>query len=230
MNIQGLQKMTLLDYPGKVAATVFTGGCNFRCPYCHNASLVLNDRDVQDISEAVFFDFLAKRKGLLDGVCISGGEPLLQREIERFISVIRSLGFLVKLDTNGSVPSKLRELVGDGLIDYVAMDIKNSPAGYARTAGTTEDILPNVKQSVAFLLSGHVEYEFRTTVVKGFHTKEDFAAIGEWIQGARRYFLQNFVDSGDLIQPGLQGVDKTELAVFAYTVRKYVPSVQIRNE
>jgi len=222
--------MTLLDYPGKVAATVFTGGCNFRCPYCHNASLVLNDRNVHDISEEVFFDFLAKRKGLLDGVCISGGEPLLQREIDRFISEIRSLGFLVKLDTNGSVPSKLRELFGDGLIDYVAMDIKNSPAGYARTAGTTEDILPNVKQSVAFLLAGHVEYEFRTTVVKGFHTKEDFAAIGEWIQGARRYFLQNFVDSGDLIQPGLQGVDKTELAVFADTVRKHVPSVQIRNE
>lgn len=230
MKISGLQKMTLLDYPGKVAATVFTGGCNFRCPYCHNASLVLNDRNVHDISEEVFFDFLAKRKGLLDGVCISGGEPLLQREIDRFISEIRSLGFLVKLDTNGSVPSKLRELFGDGLIDYVAMDIKNSPAGYARTAGTTEDILPNVKQSVAFLLAGHVEYEFRTTVVKGFHTKEDFAAIGEWIQGARRYFLQNFVDSGDLIQPGLQGVDKTELAVFADTVRKHVPSVQIRNE
>lgn len=230
MKISGLQKMTLLDYPGKVAATVFTGGCNFRCPYCHNAPLVLNDRDVQDISEEVFFDFLAKRKGLLDGVCISGGEPLLQREIERFISEIRSLGFLVKLDTNGSVPSKLKELVGDGLIDYVAMDIKNSPASYARTAGTSEDILPKVKQSVAFLLAGHVEYEFRTTVVKGFHTKEDFATIGEWIQGARRYFLQNFVDSGDLIQPGLQGVNKTELAVFADTVRKYVPSVQIRNE
>jgi pyruvate formate lyase activating enzyme len=230
VKISGLQKMTLLDYPGKVAATVFTGGCNFRCPYCHNASLVLNDRDVQDISEEVFFDFLAKRKGLLDGVCISGGEPLLQRKIGRFISEIRSLGFLVKLDTNGSVPAKLKELVSDGLIDYVAMDIKNSPAGYARTAGTTEDILPNVKQSVAFLLAGHVEYEFRTTVVKGFHTKEDFAAIGEWIQGARRYFLQNFVDSGDLIQPGLQGFEKDELAVFADAVRAYVPSVQIRNE
>jgi len=230
MNIQGLQKTTLLDYPGKIAATVFTGGCNFRCPYCHNASLVLNDRDAQDISEEVFFDFLAKRKGLLDGVCISGGEPLLQREIGRFISEIKSLGFLVKLDTNGSFPSKLKELVGDGLIDYVAMDIKNSPAGYARTAGITEDILPEVKQSVTFLLAGHVDYEFRTTVVKGFHSKEDFAAIGEWIQRARRYFLQNFVDSGDLIQPGLQGVDKTELAVFADAVRMYVPSVQIRNE
>jgi pyruvate formate lyase activating enzyme len=229
MNIQGLQKTTLLDYPGKIAATVFTGGCNFRCPYCHNASLVLNAGNAQDISEEAFFEFLSKRKGLLDGVCISGGEPLLQKEIGRFISEIKSIGFFVKLDTNGSLPDKLKALVGDGLIDYVAMDIKNSPAGYARTAGTTEDVLPKIKESVAFLLTGHVEYEFRTTVVKGFHTKEDFAAIGKWIQGAERYFLQNFVDSGDLIQPGLQGVEKEELMAFADAARAYVPSVQVRS-
>lgn len=230
MKISGLQKMTLLDYPGKIAATVFTGGCNFRCPFCHNASLVLNDRRAQEaISEEEFFDFLAKRKGLLDGVCISGGEPLLQEDIRQFISGIKSLGFLVKLDTNGSFPSRLKELAGDGLIDYVAMDIKNSPAGYAKTAGTAGDVLPKIKESVTFLLAGHVEYEFRTTVVKGFHTKEDFAAIGKWIQGAGRYFLQNFVDSGDLIQPGLRGVEKAELAAFADVVRGYVPSVQIRN-
>jgi pyruvate formate lyase activating enzyme len=230
MNIQGLQKTTLLDYPGKIAATVFTGGCNFRCPYCHNASLVLNAGNAQDISEEAFFEFLSKRKGLLDGVCISGGEPLLQKEIGQFISEIKSFGFLVKLDTNGSFPAKLKELVGDGLIDYVAMDIKNSRASSAKTAGTIEKVLPKITESVAFLLAGHVEYEFRTTVVKEYHTKEDFAAIGEWIQGARRYFLQNFVDSGDLIQPGLHGVDKTELAVFADAVRAYVPFVQIRNE
>lgn len=229
MNIQGLQKTTLLDYPEKIAATVFTGGCNFRCPYCHNASLVLNAGNAQDISEEAFFEFLSKRKGLLDGVCISGGEPLLQKEIGRFISEIKSIGFFVKLDTNGSLPDKLMALVGDGLIDYVAMDIKNSPAGYARTAGTTEDVLPKIKESVAFLLTGHVEYEFRTTVVKGFHTKEDFAAIGKWIQGAERYFLQNFVDSGDLIQPGLQGVEKEELMAFADAARAYVPSVQVRS-
>jgi pyruvate formate lyase activating enzyme len=229
MNIQGLQKTTLLDYPEKIAATVFTGGCNFRCPYCHNASLVLNAGNAQDISEEAFFEFLSKRKGLLDGVCISGGEPLLQKEIGRFISEIKSIGFFVKLDTNGSLPDKLKALVGDGLIDYVAMDIKNSPAGYARTAGTTEDVLPKIKESVAFLLTGHVEYEFRTTVVKGLHTKEDFAAIGKWIQGAERYFLQNFVDSGDLIQPGLQGVEKEELMAFADAARAYVPSVQVRS-
>lgn len=222
--------MTLLDYPGKIAATVFTGGCNFRCPYCHNASLVLNAGNTQDISEKDFFEFLSKRKGLIDGVCISGGEPLLQKEIGQFIFEIKSLGFLVKLDTNGSFPAKLKELVGNGLVDYVAMDIKNSPASYARAVGTIEDVLTKITESVAFLLTGHVEYEFRTTVVKGLHTTEDFVSIGKWIQGTERYFLQNFVDSGDLIQPGLQGVEKAELIAFADVVRAYVPSVQIRNE
>ena len=229
MNISGLQKMTLLDYPEKIAATVFTGGCNFRCPFCHNASLVLNAGNAKNISEEEFFNFLAKRKGLLDGVCVSGGEPLLQIEISRFIAKIKSLGFLVKLDTNGSFSSKLKELVGNGLIDYVAMDIKNSPAGYAKTIGTAEEVLSQINESVAFLLADNVEYEFRTTVVKDFHSKEDFVAIGKWIQGARRYFLQNFVDSGDLIQPGLRGIEKTELAAFADIVREYVPSVQIRG-
>lgn len=221
--------MTLLDYPGKIAATVFTGGCNFLCPFCHNASFVLNDGKAQNISREEFFNFLIKRKGLLDGVCISGGEPLLQKEISKFISEIKALGFLVKLDTNGSFPSELKALVGNGLLDYVAMDIKNSPAGYAKTAGTTEAVLAKINESVDFLLAGHVEYEFRTTVVRDFHTREDFAAIGKWIQGAEKYFLQYFVDSGDLIQPGLRGVEKAELAAFADIVREYVPSVQIRG-
>lgn len=221
--------MTLLDYPGKIAATVFTGGCNFRCPFCHNASFVLNDGKAQKISQEEFFNFLIKRKGLLDGVCISGGEPLLQKEISKFISGIKALGFLVKLDTNGSFPSELKELVGDGLIDYVAMDIKNSPAGYAKTAGTAEAVLPKISESVDFLLAGHVEYEFRTTVIKDFHTKEDIIAIGKWIQGAEKYFLQYFVDSGDLIQPGLRGVEKAELAALADVMREYVPYVQLRG-
>ena len=229
MNISGLQKITLLDYPEKIAATVFTGGCNFRCPFCHNVSLVLNTDNVQNISEEDFFIFLAKRKGLLDGICVSGGEPLLQKDISDFISKIKSLGFLVKLDTNGSFPSKLKEIAGNGLIDYVAMDIKNSPAGYARTSGTVEEVLSQINESVAFLLAGHIEYEFRTTVVKEFHNKEDFAAIGKWIQGAKRYFLQNFTDSGNLIKPGLHGVEETELSSFADIVREYVPSVKIRG-
>lgn len=229
MKIQGLQRMTLLDYPGKIAATVFTGGCNFRCPFCHNASLVLNPEQERGILEQDFFGFLAKRRGLLDGICISGGEPLLQEDLKKFISEIKSLGFLVKLDTNGSFPTKLKELVGDGLIDYVAMDIKNSPADYAKTAGIIDNMLPRINESVSFLLSGAVDYEFRTTVVKDFHTKEDFIEIGKWIRGAQRYFLQNFVDSGDLIQPGLQGMVKTELTAFADILRDFVPSVQIRG-
>ena len=228
MRLSGLQKVTLLDYPGKIAATVFTGGCNFRCPYCHNASLVLNTENTPGISEQDFFEFLYERKGLLDGVCISGGEPLLQEDIRRFISEIKSLGFLIKLDTNGSFPSKLKELIESGLVDYVAMDIKNSPAGYARTSGTIENVLPKITESVAFLLEGTIEYEFRTTVVKEFHTKEDFIDIGKWIQGAKRYFLQNFVDSREIIQPGLQSVDASQLKMFMEIVRKYVPAVQIR--
>jgi len=230
MDIAGLQKLTLLDYPGKIAATVFTGGCNFRCPFCHNASLVLCADATQRITEDEFFNFLEKRKGLLDGVCVSGGEPLIQNEIVGFIEKIKALGFLVKLDTNGSVYSALKDLVEHGLVDYVAMDIKNSPAKYAATAGTTEEILPSINKSIAFLLSGPVEYEFRTTVVKDFHTKEDFTAIGEWVRGANKYYLQNFVDSGDLIRPGLCPVEKKQLEQFAAIMRKYVPSAQIRGE
>lgn len=229
MIISGLHKMTLLDYPEKIAATVFTGGCNFRCPFCHNASFVLNADKTQNISEKEFFDFLTKRKGLLDGVCVSGGEPLLQKDISKFITKIKSLGFLVKLDTNGSFPFKLKGLVSNGLVDYVAMDIKNSPAGYAKTAGTTEEVLSKINESVDFLLADHIEYEFRTTVVKSFHTKEDFIAIGKWLQGAKRYFLQHFVDSGDLIQSGLCSVEKAELTAFADVVREYIPNAQIRG-
>lgn len=229
MILSGLQKMTLLDYPGKIAATVFTGGCNFRCPFCHNASLVLGANGAGRLTQEEFFHFLEERRGLLDGVCVTGGEPLLQEDIAAFLAKIKALGFLVKLDTNGSFPTVLEALVGAGLVDYAAMDVKNSPAKYAETAGTGEDVLPRVRESVAFLLSGPVDYELRTTVVREFHTREDFAAIGEWIRGARRYFLQNFVDSGGLIRPGLHGVGKEELEAFADVVRPYVPSVQIRG-
>ncbi len=230
MKIAGLQKMTLLDYPGKIAATVFLGGCNFRCPYCHNASLVESGRQAQEIPEDEFFAFLHKRKGLLDGVCVSGGEPLMQAGLEPFFRKIKDLGFLVKLDTNGSYPGKLKLLVGGGLIDYVAMDIKNTPAKYAATAGIAKDTLPDVEESVACLLGGSVAYEFRTTVVRSMHTLEDIVEIGKWIQGAQRYFLQNFADSGDVLQPGLQGVEAAEIQAFADAVRAYVPNAQVRNE
>ncbi len=229
MNISGLQKMTLLDYPGKVAATVFTGGCNFRCPFCHNASLVLNYDMSHNIPEEEFFNFLSKRKGLLDGICISGGEPLLQADIVEFIAKVNSLGFSVKLDTNGSCFFRLKELIENRLVEYVAMDIKNSPSGYKKTAGVPEEVLQDINKSVKLLLKGIVDYEFRTTVVKEFHTREDFIEIGKWIKGAKRYYLQKFEDSNDTINPGLSAANKDEMMIFADAVRYYVPSVQLRG-
>ena len=229
MRIQGLQKLTLLDFPEKTACTVFTAGCNFRCPFCHNASLVTDIPKEADISEATFFAFLEKRKGVLDGVCVSGGEPLLQPDIENFIGRIKNMGYAVKLDTNGSFPEKLIELVEKGLVDYVAMDIKNSPETYAITAGVETLDIVSVKKSVSYLKEGHVPYEFRTTVVKNYHSTEEFERIGEWICGAEKYFLQNFVDSGDLIQAKTRGCSVEEMKEFLETVQKYVPNAKLRG-
>jgi pyruvate formate lyase activating enzyme len=207
MVFYGFQKMTLLDYPGKVACTLFTGGCNLRCPFCHNAGLVTGLAQTEEsslVKEEEVLAFLKKRQGLLEGVCITGGEPLLHRELPAFIRSVRSLGYPVKLDTNGTFPDRLRALVEEGLVDYVAMDIKNSPEKYGITAGEPDLDLTPIRQSVAYLLEGHVAYEFRTTVLDGFHTPEDVAAIASWISGAPKYFLQNFEDSGHLLCPGLR--------------------------
>ena len=229
MRIQGLQKTTLLDYPEKVACTVFTAGCNFRCPFCHNASLVVNIPDESEITEEAFFGFLKKRQGILDGVCVTGGEPLLQPGIEDFIYKIKELGYAVKLDTNGSFPEKLRYLVEEKLVDYVAMDIKNSLDAYDATTGTDGRFLEAIEESVAFLKEGKVPYEFRTTVTKDFHTREHFEKIGQWIQGAEKYFLQFFVDSGDLIDSKICGCDEEEMKEFLSTVKTYVPNVRLRG-
>ena len=199
MNIQGFQKMTLLDYPERVACTVFTGGCNFRCPFCHNASLVTDINLKSAFSEEEILSFLKKRQGILDGVCITGGEPLLQPDIKQFIIKIKSLGFKVKLDTNGSFPDKLKELIDEKLVDYVAMDIKNSKEKYLITAGVTKDIMPFIEKSVKILLENRVDYEFRTTVTAQHHTVEDIENIAKWIKGAKRYFIQGFVDSGEIL-------------------------------
>ncbi len=229
MKIQGLQKLTLLDYPEKVACTVFFAGCNFRCPFCHNASLVVNIPKEADTTEEAFFAFLKKRQGILDGVCITGGEPLMQPEIEGFIRKIKALGYAVKLDTNGSYPEKLKYLVHEGLIDYVAMDIKNAISAYEETAGIDGSYLEAVQESVAFLKEGTVAYEFRTTVTKNFHTAERFEEIGKWIQGADRYFLQAFVDSGDLISPNIIGCDAKEMNEFLSIVKPYIPNARLRG-
>ena len=209
MKISGFQKMTLLDFPGKVACTIFTAGCNFRCGFCHNATLVTQIDNDSEYSIDEVLGYLSKRKGILEGVCITGGEPLMQAGIEDFLRKVKELGFLIKLDTNGSFPKKLKNLVAEGLVDYVAMDIKNSREKYNLTADCQVDI-ENIEESVAFLLLGEVDYEFRTTVVKDYHNIEDIKAIGEWIKGAKNYFLQNFVDSGNLIKDGLSAVNSTE--------------------
>lgn len=229
MVIQGLQKLTLLDYPEKVACTVFTAGCNFRCPFCHNASLVIDTYKNKEIPQEEFFAFLNKRKGILDGVCVSGGEPLIQQGIEDFLKKIKEMGYAVKLDTNGSSPDKLRKLVEEGLVDYVAMDIKNSPEKYGRTIGIEEYDISHICHSVTFLLKGNVPYEFRTTVVRQFHQRADFHSIGRWIKGAEHYYLQQFVDSGDLIKSGLRGYDKNVMRQALEVVKKYVETAQLRG-
>lgn len=229
MKIHGFQKMTLLDYPGKVACTVFTAGCNLRCPFCHNALLVTEIDNSFEYSEQDIFDYLNKRKGLLDGVVITGGEPLLQIDIAGFIKKIRQLGFLVKLDTNGCFPDKLSELIDEGLIDYVAVDIKNCPQKYALTVGKQDFDITNIKRTVEILKQGRIPYEFRTTVVKEFHSVDDIQKIGEWINGADKYYLQNFVDSGNLIGKNLHPVSRETLYEMAEKVRNSASIVEVRG-
>ena len=228
MKIKGLQKLTLLDYPEKMACTVFLAGCNFRCPFCHNASLVTNIDD-DYISEEEFFSFLNKRKGILNGVCITGGEPTLYPDLETFIRRIKEMGYLVKLDTNGYNPDILIDLVNKGLIDYVAMDIKNSKEKYAVTAGLPSLDITRIEKSVQFLLSGAVPYEFRTTIVKELHNEEDLKCISQWIEKADRYFLQSFQDSGDLIENGYSGYDKDYMQYLLNITKEGLTKANLRG-
>ncbi len=230
MFVAGLQKLTLLDYPGKVACTVFTAGCNFRCPFCHNAPLVLPERMGQDVTEEDVLAFLGKRVGILDGVAITGGEPLLHKEMAGFLQKIKEMGYSVKLDTNGSFPDHLKELVKAGLVDRVAMDIKNAPGLYGATVGIEGFDISGVEESKNFLLEGSIDYEFRTTVVKGLHTKESLTEAAEWIAGAKEYYLQQFKDSGDVIAiDGLGAYDEREMHALADAVAEFVPSVKVRG-
>lgn len=229
MNIQGLQKLTLLDYPEKVACTLFTAGCNFRCPFCHNASLVTHIKQEERIPTEQILYYLKKRSGVLDGVCISGGEPLLQPDLEDFICRVKELGYSVKLDTNGSNALLLRHLMERELLDYVAMDIKNSPGKYGMTIGIGEYDMKNIYRSVELLMEGTVPYEFRTTVVREFHKREDFSAIGRWLKGAEQYYLQRFEDSGDLIRPGLRAYTKEILVQALEIVQRNVPNAKLRG-
>lgn len=228
MNIGGFQKMTLLDFPGKVACTVFTVGCNFRCPFCHNASLA-ERKSGELYKEEDVLSFLEKRRGLLDGVCITGGEPLMQKDIEEFIVKIRQMGYAVKLDTNGSFPDKLKQLVNDGMVDYVAMDVKNCMDKYSATAGAETLDLSKIEESIDFLMEGRTDYEFRTTVVKEFHCTDDIDKLAQRIKGAKRYYLQNFVDSGELIGENLHPVDRKTMEQMKENAEKYIENVSLRG-
>lgn len=229
MQIHGLNKTTLLDYPEHVAATIFTGGCNFCCPFCHNGDLVLHPGLFPVIAEEEVMTFLKKRKGILSGVCITGGEPTLQPDLVQFIAGIKELGLLVKLDSNGYRPEVLRELLSKGLLDYVAMDIKNSREKYAATAGKPDFDISRIEESVELLKESGISYEFRTTVVKQLHEKADFEAIGDWLSGAKAYFLQAYRDNENVIQKGFSSYTKEELEAFVPILKRTIGRVELRG-
>lgn len=229
MTIHGFQKMTLLDFPGKVACTVFTAGCNFRCPFCHNAPLVTHTDPADRIDEDDVFSYLQKRRGIVDGVCITGGEPTLQRDLADFIRRVRALGYAVKLDTNGARPEVLSALLDEGLLDFVAMDIKNCPDRYAETVGIEGFDLSPVQRSIELLAQSGVDYELRTTVVDELHTPQDIGALAAWIAPAPRYFLQPFVDSGDLIGTGLHAPSPEKLRDMLAAAQCHLPCTAIRG-
>lgn len=229
MQIHGFNKSTLLDYPKHLAATVFVGGCNMRCPFCHNASLVLRPNSQPTINPKDIFDYLRKRKNILEGICITGGEPTLYSDIISFISTIKELGFKVKLDTNGTNPALIRELVERQLIDYIAMDIKNSREKYKITAGNKALSIKSIEESISFIMSDKVDHEFRTTIVNELHTAQDMDSIGQWIKGARAYYIQAYKDSGDIISPGYTSPSKETLIRYQDILSHYTKNVSIRG-
>lgn len=235
MRISGLQKLTLLDYPGRIAAIVFLGGCNFRCPFCQNRSLVLAPEQIPGISDGEFRQFLKKRSGILEGICVTGGEPTLYQDLPELFSLIKSQGYLAKLDTNGTNPALLQALIEDGLVDYVAMDIKAGRDNYFRVCGLPDsgkkNLMEKICRSVDILKSSSIEYEFRTTVVKGLHTERDFSDIAAWISGCRNYYLQSFRDCEEVLLENhpFSAFSEDELLRFLEIVRKEIPQAGLRG-
>lgn len=228
MYIEGMQKLTLLDFPQNVACTLFAHGCNLRCPFCHNAGLVIRKPENR-IDEAELTEFFNRRKGILDGICLTGGEPLAQADVIDFLKFLRSFGYKIKLDTNGFYPERLKEAIDEGLVDYIAMDIKSSRSGYAKAVGIDGIDISPVLESVKLIMESGIDYEFRTTAVKGLHLVSDFEDIGEWIAGAQQYFVQQFIDSGDLIKTGYEAFTPDETAKLVAAVRKHVPNATARG-
>ncbi|MCI8327874.1 MAG: anaerobic ribonucleoside-triphosphate reductase activating protein [Lachnospiraceae bacterium] len=229
MKIYGFQKTTLLDYPGHIASTIFFGGCNFRCPYCHNSDLIIPLNQLPCISEEEIFSHLKKRQQILDGVCITGGEPTLQTDLDFFLEKIKKLGYKIKLDTNGSHPEVLKSLCEKNLLDYVAMDIKHAPSRYDEICNTQNFSIEPIMESVSFLLKGTISYEFRTTVAKELHTKEDFEQIGRWIAGANTYYLQAYRESDQVLNPIFSSYTRRELEQICSLLKKYLTHVEIRG-
>lgn len=224
MIICGYEKFSMVDYDDKIACTIFTGGCNFRCPFCHNGALVIGDVAAQRIDEEEVIDYLIKRRGMVDAVCVSGGEPTLQPDLGDFLRKVRDLGYLTKLDTNGLRPDVVKNLIDNGLLDYIAMDIKNSPEKYHITTGVKDVDMEKIRQSVDIIMSSGIDYEFRTTMMDELHTAEDMRAIASWIEGAKRYYLQKYKDNEGCIEHGYNPVDlktaKQYLALFEGKVSK----------
>lgn len=229
MVIHGLQKLTLLDYPGHTACTVFTGACNWRCPFCHNATLVLDPQSQPVIAEEELFALLKKRRGLLDGVAVTGGEPTLQKDLPDFLRRIKEEGFAVKLDTNGSHPIMLRRIIEEGLADYVAMDIKTSRERYPFVTGRANPGMAAVEESAALLMENRVDFEFRTTLVRELHSADDLRAIGEWLRGDEKYFLQSFKDSGDVLGGAFTPLSAAEMEEMRRAVLPYIPRCELRG-
>ena len=230
MNINGLQKLTLLDYPGRVACTVFLAGCNLRCPFCHNSELLDAAAAMPVMDDGELLAFLKKRQGMLDGVAFTGGEPLLRPELPELMRAVRELGYAVKLDTNGMFPEALSRVLSAELVDYVAMDVKNSPDRYAETCGVDAVDMAKIRASIDLLRGGKADYEFRTTVVDELHDDASFAAVGAMIAGAKRYFLQPFKDRDTVAFAGFHAPDGEKLARFVQIVKPFVGSVEIRGD
>jgi pyruvate formate lyase activating enzyme len=229
MDFSGWEKLSLLDFDDNITTTLFMAGCDFRCPFCHNSSLVLNAKGAPTIPWEEIMDYLSHRKNVLDAVCVTGGEPTLMPDLLEKLADIKSLGYIIKLDSNGSRPEVLKIAVEQGLVDYVAMDIKNSPEKYAMTIGTTNFKMDDIKESAAFLINGRIGYEFRTTTIEEYHNAHDFEEIGKWLHGAKRYYVQRYIDSENCISHGLHMVQKEKALEFKAILEKDIASVNLRG-
>ncbi len=228
MDFVGMEKLSLVDFDDNITATLFMAGCPFRCPFCHNGDLVLHPETAVPLPFEEIMEYLRKRRGILDAVCITGGEPTLMPDLEDKIRAIRELGYIIKLDSNGFQPHVLRDLIGKGIVDYIAMDIKNSPEKYDLTCGTHVD-LDKINESIELLKSSGVGYEFRTTAMEEFHTEEDMEKLARWIAGASRYYLQRYVDSENCIQHYYHAISPQKANKYIEIVRKYVPNAALRG-